>query len=413
MNMHNLTKISLFRILLRITYPFSLLVLYPLALLKKKNPDGLFFFFDRYAIGGAQRIHIDILRSVQEAAKQVYFTRKSPNDRLKTEFYSIPHARSWDIHLWCDNLLFRLFTVHYYCFYINRHKNARVLGANSTFFYDMLPFLGVKATTIELLHNFTFGSRGMEFFGLANHRYLDIRIVYDSFTLSNIKEQYRQFQVDSTYLDRILFIEPGVDIPAPPVKGFDLPLRILYAGRGGLQKRIHLLNRIVEKSLSLQLPVEFHFAGSMTSELSDLVKGQCIIHGEISSPAEMQNLYAMADIILLVSSYEGFPMFIKEGMAAGCVPVVTPLPGNRMHLKDGENALLISVIEPEDQVVASALECIGRLTENPDMLRYLSGHAYQYASLHFTKTAFEAAYQKLLLSGESLPLPAIHNRISP
>jgi glycosyltransferase involved in cell wall biosynthesis len=121
----------------------------------------------------------------------------------------------------------------------------------------------------------------------------------------------------------------------------------------------------------------------------------------------------MADIILLVSAYEGFPMFIKEGMAAGCVPVVTPLPGNRMHLKDGENALLISVIEPEDQVVASALECIGRLAENPDMLRHLSGHAYQYASLHFTKTAFEAAYQKLLLSGESLPLPAIRNRNSP
>jgi len=35
MNMHNITKIKLFRILLRITYLPSLLMLYPAALLRK------------------------------------------------------------------------------------------------------------------------------------------------------------------------------------------------------------------------------------------------------------------------------------------------------------------------------------------------------------------------------------------
>ena len=111
--MHNLTKIKIFRIALWITYPLALLFLYPLALLRKQNSSGLFFLFDRYSIGGAQRIHLDILHSVPDIPKQVWFTRKSPNDKLKKTFYSVPATSNFDIHGVCDWLLFRLFSVHY------------------------------------------------------------------------------------------------------------------------------------------------------------------------------------------------------------------------------------------------------------------------------------------------------------
>ena len=75
--MHNLTKIKLFSILLWIVYPFALLLLYPFALLKRKKHSSLFFFYDRYAIGGAQRVYLDILESVKDTPKTVYFTRYS------------------------------------------------------------------------------------------------------------------------------------------------------------------------------------------------------------------------------------------------------------------------------------------------------------------------------------------------
>ncbi|MET0244398.1 MAG: hypothetical protein ABW174_13055, partial [Flavitalea sp.] len=176
--MHNLTKIKIFRCLLWITYPVAVILLYPFAMMRKKNKSHLFFLFDRYAIGGAQKIHLDILKSVEDVPKQVYFTRHSPNDRLKDAFYSIPNTISADIHFWCDNLLFRLFSVHYFAFYINRHERAHVLSSNSTFFYDMLPFLHSEVHKTEPLHNFSYGKKGMEFFGLANHKLLDTRIVY-------------------------------------------------------------------------------------------------------------------------------------------------------------------------------------------------------------------------------------------
>ena len=395
--MHNLTKIKLFRTALWITLPLAYVFVYPFVLLRKKNPSPLFFFFDRYAIGGAQRIHLDILKSVEDIWKQVYFTRKSPNSKLKEAFYSIPDTENRDIHFWCDNILFRLFSVHYYVFYINRHAKAHVLSSNSTFFYDMLPFFGKRVYRTELLHNFSYGKNGIEFFGLANHRYLDARIVYDSFTRSNILKQYKEFGIENQYNNRIVFIEPGVDIPPSLEKEFSAPLKVLYAGRGGPQKRIWLLNKIVEHFINNALPVEFHFAGTMMDELSEPVKQGSVLHGEISNKEEMNAIYKMCHAIILTSAYEGFPMVIKEGMAMGCIPVVTALEGNKMHLVHKQNSLLIDAVENEAEVITKGIGNVSLLIADPELTRYLSASAYEYAVKHFDRIRFLSEYRAFLL----------------
>ncbi len=86
----------------------------------------------------------------------------------------------------------------------------------------------------------------MEFFGLKNYCFIDNRIVYDYYTKENIEKQYASFKIDPDFLKRILFIEPGVDIPPEKKKSFGPPLKIICAGRGGLQKRIWLVNQIAE-----------------------------------------------------------------------------------------------------------------------------------------------------------------------
>jgi glycosyltransferase involved in cell wall biosynthesis len=396
--MHNITKIKLFRILLRITYLPSLIILLPLAMLKKKSNSGLFFFFDRYAMGGAQRIHLDILKSIPEIEKQVFFTRYSPNDIFRQEFYDIPNAQCEDIHILCDYLLVRLFTVHYFSFYLNRHKSVRVLGSNSTFFYDMLPFLAKKSIRIELLHNFTFGKKGMEFFGLKNYHLLNFRIVYDYFTKDNIEKQYETYHIDPEFMKRVLFIEPGVTIPPEKKKSYIPPLKIICAGRGGPQKRIRLVNKIAENLIDQHANIEFHFAGTLINELSSKVKTNSVIHGEISDPVKMSGLLSDMHIALLTSSYEGFPMFIKEAMANGCIPVVTALPGNLMHLKDGYNCLLIGEIFDETEVVSQGTKIIGRLLSDNAQCIQLSEEAYHYATLHFSRTQFNVRYRELLIS---------------
>ncbi|MDB5230243.1 MAG: hypothetical protein JWN76_1048 [Chitinophagaceae bacterium] len=395
--MHNLVKIKIFRILLKISYPFALVFVYPFVLLKKKSKSHIFFFFDRFVIGGAQRIHLDILNALDDQDKEVFFTRRSVNNGLKEEFYSIPKTYCTDIHFWCDNLLFRLISVHYYSFFINRHSSLHVFSANSTFFYDMLPFLHEKIIKTELLHNFTFGKNGMEYFGLANVTHLTNRVVYDAYTLSNIKKQYSKYNIDAGFIQRIHFIEPGVNIPPAPQKNLTPPLNILYAGRGGKQKRIYLLNRIAEYFIKQSSPVIFHFAGTMADELSDLVKSKAVLHGEISSPEKMYELYKSTHAILMTSAYEGFPMLIKEGMACGCVPVVTALEGNKMHLTDNENSLLINAVENEEEVVRLGIEQVKKLLEK-ELLEKLSANAYNYAKEYFNKAKFIEQYRALFLT---------------
>lgn len=395
--MHNLTKVKLFRILLCFTYPLAVLFVYPFVMLKKRHTGKLFFFFDRYVIGGAQRVHIDILHSVKDEPKQVYFTRLSPNDVLKKEFYNIPFSENRDIHFWCDNLLFRLFTVHYYAFYINQHKRAHVFSSNSTFFYDMLFFLKKDVIKTELLHNFTMGKRGMEYFGLGNYQYLDNRMVIDKATKHNIINQYKEYGVPKKYNTRVHLIEPGVMIPENVEKPTGLPLKVLYAGRGGAQKRIPLLDAIASYFIKQKMPVEFHFAGSMMDELSAFVKEHSVIHGEISRQEDMYQLYKNTDVILMTSAYEGFPMLIKEGMACGCIPVVTALDGNRSHLADGENALLLKEPEKEQQVIANGIAAINRLSTDSSLRIRLSKSAYAYSTIHFNKEQFTRFYREFLL----------------
>jgi L-malate glycosyltransferase len=394
--MHNITKIKLFRTLLWIVYPFALLFVYPFVLLKRKQKCSLFFFFDRYAIGGAQRVYLDILESVNDIPKTVYFTRQSPNDKLKQRFYNLTSTECHDIHFWCDNLLFRLFTVHYFSFYLNRHKTTRVLGSNSTFFYDMLPFLHHNVRTIELLHNFSYGKRGMEFFGLANYRWIDHRMVIDSNTKQNIIAQYHEYKVPEEFARRVAVVEYGVDIPASVIKPPTPPLKVLYAGRGSKQKRIWLLNAIAAHFITNNIPVEFTFAGSMGNELSETVKTRCNVLSEIGDQKTMSNLFSTHHVIVLTSAFEGFPVVVKEGMSFGCVPVVTALAGNKIHLDHLNNALLIQYVHDEDKVVEEGINNITLLLSTPELLKRLSENAYTYAQKKFGKQEFLSAYRNLL-----------------
>ncbi len=395
--MHNLTKIWLFRLLLKLSWLPALIIVWPLAMLRKKLTPKHVFFFDRYALGGAQRVHIDILSSIPDVPKLVLFTRHSANEVMKAAFEAVPDTDCRDIHFWCDNLLFRLFAVHYWAFYLNRHRGLKILSSNSTFFYDLLPWLRKDFLRMELLHNFTYGKKGMEFFGLANHAFLDKRLVVDHHTAQNIRAQYEEAGIDTAYINRIQVIEPGVDIPKEvPQKAWP-PLKVLYAGRGGAQKRVWLTDRIAAHCYSEGWPVTFHFAGDAEGELSEAVCKRSVLHGQISEPARMQALYAASHVIILTSAYEGFPMFIKEGMAQGCIPLVTALPGNKTHLREGENALLITDVTDEDAVVAEGIAQLSRLISDDGLSARLSAAAGQYAQMHFSRSTFASAYRDLLL----------------
>jgi L-malate glycosyltransferase len=381
---------------LRITYLPSLFLLYPFVILKKKQKGNLFFFFDRYSLGGAQRVHLDILKSVETTEKSVFFTRRSNDDTFKQEFESIKCTSLHFIENYCDYFLIRIFSVHYFAFYVNRHAHAKILSSNSTFFYDMLPFIRKEIVRIELLHNFSFGKTGMEFFGLINYPHLTWRLTIDKATKANIIKQYREYFVPDHFDQRVRTIEFGVDIPEQiPVKS-EPPLKVFYAGRGGPQKRIPLMNAIALHFIKLNKPVRFYFAGTIEDELTVEVKQNSICYGAVSDKIILNKIFSDGHVLLMTSAYEGFPVLIKEAMAHGCVPVVTALPGIMTHLTNGDNALLITSVDDEKKVIEEGIQMISLLLEKKQVLEKISNTCFNYAKDHFNKKSFYLAYAELL-----------------
>src|SRR5512139_3797427 len=123
-------------------------------LLPLRNPSGLFFFFPFYHIGGAERVHADIVSCVADRRPWVLFAKRSRDDALKGEF-----GRSCRMFTWWFLLK--------YCYpvsagilagIINRHGKATVFGCNSLFFYKLLPLLDSRAAAMDLLHAFGGGA---------------------------------------------------------------------------------------------------------------------------------------------------------------------------------------------------------------------------------------------------------------
>jgi L-malate glycosyltransferase len=393
--MHNLSKIRMFRVVLWITYPIAFLFVFPFAAFARKKTSSLFFFFDRYCVGGAQKVHLDIIESIRDKQKSIYFTRNSGEGGLRSVFFSLPNSFVRDVAFWCEMLLFRPFAVHYFAFFVNRHHNPVVFGANSTFYYDLLPFLKPSSYPIELLHNFMPGKNGMQFFGLANVHLIKKRMVIDDNTYRDIDAQYREFGVSADYMKRVEMVEFGVDVPPYPQKEHGI-LHVLYAGRSGEQKRVWLIDRIARHFINLNMPVKFHFAGPVQHDLSTQVIAASSVYGEVANREIMNELLTTSHVVLMTSAFEGFPVFIKEGMANGAVPVVTALPGNRKHLTHTSNALLINEIENEEKVVEEGIRMISYLISQPDQWKIMSINAYAYAQQHFGKDSFLKRYREIL-----------------
>ncbi|MEO8603112.1 MAG: glycosyltransferase family 4 protein [bacterium] len=68
---------------------------------------------------------------------------------------------------------------------------------------------------------------------------------------------------------------------------------------------------------------------------------------------DLQAAYEVADVLVLPSRSEGFPLVILEAMAAGLPVVTTAIRGMADHLRDGVNALFVPPREPA--VLATAL----------------------------------------------------------
>jgi glycosyltransferase involved in cell wall biosynthesis len=104
------------------------------------------------------------------------------------------------------------------------------------------------------------------------------------------------------------------------------------------------------------------------------------------------NLLMTHRLAVLSTHYEGMPLALLEGMAAGCAVVGSAVPGVREVIDDGADGLLVAEADPV--ALADALE---RVLRDPEFGARLAARAREVAVEQFGRELMNRRYEALLL----------------
>ncbi|MDI4631851.1 glycosyltransferase [Pelomonas sp. V22] len=109
--------------------------------------------------------------------------------------------------------------------------------------------------------------------------------------------------------------------------------------------------------------------------------------------AELPQLLMSQQIFVLSTHWEGMPLALLEGMAAGCACVASDVPGVEGVFEHGKSGLLVPERDP--QALAAVLE---RLLLEPGYAAGLASEARLHAMRHHDRKLMMRRYEQLLLS---------------
>jgi glycosyltransferase involved in cell wall biosynthesis len=370
-----------------------------IALLKPlKEEYDVFFFFPGFAIGGAERVNAEIIKSVSDKKVIIFFTKNSPNAGMR-HFFELPHVTIREINYWTDkkwmywgNLMYRGICSTY----INRQKKkTSVFIGQCNFAYKLTPHIRRDIKINELIHMY---DPKFTWVWAPFVQFIDTRIIVGEIFKTKFATCYREAGIPPKYLERLKIIFYRLEyLPEEWHKrNFELPLKVYYAGRGGPQKRVWIIVEIIKQCRELNLPLTFKLAGPILDELPEEFIQDGTYVGELQGGKEMYDFHKANDILLMTSAWEGFPLVIMEAMAFGAIPLVSNIDAIPEHIQHGENGFLIENVTDEKEMVKEILANLQEIIKTSNDLQSISINAFSYAFASFDAITFKEKYRKLI-----------------
>ncbi|MEZ5816106.1 MAG: glycosyltransferase [Hyphomicrobiaceae bacterium] len=153
------------------------------------------------------------------------------------------------------------------------------------------------------------------------------------------------------------------------------PLRVLYLGRLDRQKGVNALMEVHRRSLTEKLPVTWRIVGDSMVETGPMMSKE---FAEAREPAvfdaeDVLATLAWADVIVLMSDYEGLPLVLIEAMLCGAVPISTNVGAIEELITDGQDGFLLDPPRRAQQ----ALDRLRQLAGDRALLATMSRAAHQ------------------------------------
>lgn len=353
------------------------------------NTSGNYLFFPFYHVGGAETVHLNILRTFQEKPN-CFITNKSFSDANRPSFQK--YSNLIEIEPLNRTGKYRKYLLKSIARRINHDKNPVVFGCNSIFFYDLIPMLKSHVWIADLTHAFSYEQYSPEFYSLPVANRFNARIVLGQKTKEDYANLYKDHGIDSKYTERINIIKNNVYVPDSLVKPKNNILQIVFVARNSPEKRPEIVFEILRRLNQDGIPFQCTIVGDF--DQLNLQIDYAKFTGEIHNKATLQNVYLNSDVLLLTSEREGLPMVILEAMAHQVLPISTAI-GEISELKRAEPGIILSEsLEPE-AVISEMLKIIRHLNENKSELRIRQKNCYHTVKENYSTEKFTDSYRKL------------------
>jgi len=239
------------------------------------------------------------------------------------------------------------------------------------------------------------------------HRLLAPRMAGFVAVSSQGKERLRALGVDPDRVEVSLQSADLEPFPAPrPGRDDRGPVRVLSVGRLVADKNLGML---VEAFADAgfdpgEAELELCGGGPLEAELGGRARrlGVPLRLRGYTTPAELPGLYAAADVLALVSTYEPFGVTMREGAAAGLPLLCSRRAGAAGDVAvEGENALLV---DPGDR--GAIVAALRRLVREPRLRERLAAGSAAVTARHPPEADAEAFERAVLRAVE--PSHVVH-----
>jgi glycosyltransferase involved in cell wall biosynthesis len=357
----------------------------------------IFFLFPFYHVGGAEKVHAHVAQALGNERCIMFFTRRSHNNLFYDRFAAAGCTMK-DISKYTDNKLIYFVNIIFRGIitgYINRQKQRPVVfNGQCNFAYKISPWVRKDIPQIELIHSYS----SFSWIRLPFLPFITRTVMIAQVRIEDHLRQYKRLGVPSAYGQRIQYIGNGIEISKEPLSGnYNNPgLQVLYVGRGTAEKRVHLIAQMAEKLHANDPDIIFLFLGDTEQAIPQHLHRYCQFFPYTSDERKIIAMYDRADVLMITSDTEGFPMVVMEAMMRGCAIVATPVGDLPVHIENNNSGFLFSDVLNEELIVQEGVQFLRELKRNLALREKIAKHNIAYARQNFSVEQFNHSYQELI-----------------
>lgn len=347
----------------------------------KKRFNLIVICIPHHYIGGAERVHLNIIKSLNR--KPIVLFDHSNSKHISKEF-------SENAYCFLMKTPERIKLANRFINVLSFFLQITIFGSNSGMFYTIISKAKHRVRAIDLTHAFSFPEIGIETASLPYIYLLDKRVVINRRTYKDYKELYFKKNINQTLLERFVIIPNGIEIGDFDSKKIDSRFSnftIGFVGRNSPEKRPELFFEIVRK-LNVNAKVIGDDFRSFKRNFPNVIYFESCNDGK-----KIREQFSDISLLIVTSSREGFPLVIMEAMELG-IPVLSTNVGSiSEHLSDN----LKGFLGPEDreEFLRFAVKNIGLMITNKNLYLKMSLNARAYAEENFTLQNFNNKYREL------------------